>query len=158
LRTTAEAAAAVAIVGERIGAHRRLTGQRRGRCRRRAIRWFSCGGRPRWFLTGDLRDQISDVAHRHPVIEAFRPDVRFSTGDAGGEALTELRWCVRAGLFAVDDDVPDRSLLVERGTGRGRGCSGGALLIAAHYDRFAATLAADLEHLARDAIIRDRVL
>ena len=128
-------------------------------------------------------DQVGELRHLGqglPVGEALAPDVRLAVDLAGREPRLDVGHGQRADLLLIDDDVPGRLvgwgaaalvaavvvdpglLLIEAAAGRGRrgrrrrGLLGAAG--AADDDDVAALLAADLEDLALDLLVGNRVL
>src|SRR5207245_10228873 len=128
------------------------------------------------------RHELIDLRERLPVGEALAPDEGVGVDLAGGEATLHLGRGHRTDLLLIDHDVPDRLvatravagavgavvvdarlLLVEAG-GRdvaelgGAATGGRARARAADDDDVAALLAADLEDLAFDLVVGNRVL
>ena len=127
------------------------------------------GGRPR----GDKRGERFDLRQRQPVAEAFTPRERLAVDLTSGEPLLDLGDGHRADLILIDYEMPDgivsrrglittaafvavvidaRVLLFLRGDLR---LLGGT---AANDDDVAALLTADLEDLALDLVVGNRVL
>jgi hypothetical protein len=125
--------------------------------------------------------EVGDGADALPVAEAFAPAVGIRVDLLTRELVLNLGDRERSHLLAIDDEVPDgvagRSgrrggtirlaagvvedtglLLIEAGTGRCRGLRLGAAFGALHHDDVAALLALDLEDLASDLFVGNRVL
>src|SRR5690606_587848 len=108
-------------------------------------------------LIDDALGQIGERRHvgeRNPIFEPLLPDRRVAIDLTGLIALANLALRDRAHGLAVDGEVPARVGRFRHGARYG---SGGSRFVA-HDDDVAALLAADLERLAANLLVRDRVL
>ena len=144
---------------EGVGAHR--IGRQRGRgvCGR-GMRIDSAAARLLGVarVTGDRRDELGHVARRLPPIEAFAPHVGLPIDRSVREELADLGGRVGPLLVTVDHHVPHGIAAVVVALGRCGFLLLGAELITANDDDVRALLAANLEDLAGDFLVGDRVL
>ena len=117
----------------------------------------------------DVRREGIDLGQREPVREALAPRIGLTIDLAGREPLLDLGGRHRADLILIDHDVPDALVAAATTTGLGtvvidagvlllRRRSLGCTSTAANDDDVAALLTADLEDLALDLVVGDRVL
>jgi hypothetical protein len=179
-RSAAGARAPGRGLGETVGSGRRLRHTRGGAARgeRRllhlggelavVVRVGAAGGeqtrlhgRGHGARGGDLRVELLDLAQGQPVAHAVFPAERLVGHDAGLVGLDDLAVAHRA-LVAVGD--VHRPLVaaalagVVEATGIGRRLARGGAAVAVDHDGGAALLAANLDDLALDLVVRDRVL
>ena len=103
-------------------------------------------------ILGHQRRELRDRGELHPVGEPLLPGVGVPLDLATFDLGADVRVADGADLLAIDHQVP---AAVSRGRGRRLGAAG---LSAAHHDDVAALLAADLEDLAPNLFVGNRVL
>ena len=106
------------------------------------------------FRTRDERRELGHRGDLHPVGEALFPDVGVALDLAALDAAAHVGVGDRTDLLTFDDDVPAASF--------GRGAAPPLLrprsFAATHHNDMAALLAADLEDLASNLVVGNRVL